>query len=177
MEGNQVLKVNVKETVEMSVADNVDFHFYVDELTADDYMPTYAGKADEKYTFEEMDDAFFEFLQRKVNEDGLFIRLVFATGFDSTSEKAVFELEYADKEETFTTDDMDSVLVFECADYGVKIKGDSVAFGATVYGGCGHVPYFAEFGSVRGNREYLSLENPLNKHILGIMEDMVVLDD
>ena len=177
MERNQILKVNVKKTVEMSVADRQDFHFHVDELTENDRMPTYVGKADEKYGFDEMDDAFFEFLQRKRDENGIFIRLVFATGFGSTSDEAIFELEYGDRKETFRTSDLDNVLVFECADYGIRIRGDEVACGATVFDGCGHVPYFAEFGSDRGNREYLSLDNPLNRRILKIMEEMIVLDE
>ena len=78
MQTNQEINVNVKKTVEHSVAGNAEFHFYVDELSADNGMPTYVGKADEKYTFDEMDDAFFEFLERKSHQDGIFIRLVFA---------------------------------------------------------------------------------------------------
>ena len=177
MERNQVLKVNVKKTVEMSVAGREDFHFHVDELTDGDYMPTYAGMADEKYEFDEMDDAFFEFLERKISANGIFIRLVFATGSESASSRAIFELEYGDRKETFKTEDLDNVLVFEFADYGIKIRKGAVSYGATVFGGCGEVPYFAEFGSRRGNREYLSLDNPLNRRILKIMEDMIVIDE
>lgn len=40
--------INVRKTVENSVAGNEEFHFFVDELTSRDYMPTYAGMADEK---------------------------------------------------------------------------------------------------------------------------------
>ena len=86
------INVNVKRTVENSVAGNEEFHFYVDELTSNDCMPTYSGKADEKYKFDEMDEEFFEFLNRKANEDGIFIRLVFATASEIDGE-AVFELE------------------------------------------------------------------------------------
>lgn len=57
--------MNVRELVLKSVGENDDFHFYVDELTDDNRMPTYEGNADEKYTFDEMDDAFFDFLKRK----------------------------------------------------------------------------------------------------------------
>ena len=43
------INLNVKETVERSVSGNSDFHFYVDELSSNNYMPTYSGMADEKY--------------------------------------------------------------------------------------------------------------------------------
>lgn len=169
--------LNVKKTVEMSVAGDKEFHFYVDELTADNRMPTYAGMADEKYAFKEMDDDFFEFLQRKIDGDGIFIRLVYATGSDSASDEAAFDLEYADSKETFRTGDLENVLVFECADYGIKVQGKTVTFGATVEGGCSHMPYFAEFASDEGNEKYLSLDNPLNRHVLKIMEAMIMLDE
>lgn len=48
MEKTQKINVNVKKTVEHSVAGNSEFHFYVDELASNNSMPTYMGKADEK---------------------------------------------------------------------------------------------------------------------------------
>lgn len=164
--------VNIKKTVENSVSENPEFHFFVDELTSDNSMPTYAGEADEKYTFDEMNDEFFDFLNRKMNEDGIYIRLVFASAFEINGE-AVFKLEYGDAKEEFTTDDIDNVLVFEFADFGVKVKGDQITFGATVEGGCGQTLYFAQFGSAMANECFISLENPLNKRILEIMERMI----
>ena len=176
MEITRKINVNVKETVERSVSGNKDFHFYVDELTSKDYMPTYVGMADEKYSFDEMNGDFFEFLERKASEDGIYIRLVFASCADCGDE-AVFELEYGNIVETFTTDDLENVLEFEFADFGVRIRDGEVTFGATVDGGCGQTPYFAEFGSDRCNEVYLSLENPLNLHIIEIMEKMIVIDE
>ena len=41
------INLNVKETVERSVSGNSDFHFYVDELSSNNYMSTYSGMADE----------------------------------------------------------------------------------------------------------------------------------
>ena len=79
MEIKKIINVDIKKTVERSVCGSDEFHFYVDELTSRNYMPTYAGKADEKYTFDEMDDGFFEFLNRKAQKDGIYIRLVYAT--------------------------------------------------------------------------------------------------
>lgn len=169
--------INVRKTVENSVAGNEEFHFFVDELTSRDYMPTYAGMADEKYTFDEMNDEFFEFLEKKASEDGMYIRLVFANGMNSTDSEAVFELEYGKDSEEFRTEDMDNVLTFEFADFGIRIRGSCVTFGTTVDGGCGHTPYFAEFGSDKGNEEYLSPDNPLNRHVVSIMERMIVLDE
>ncbi len=173
MEIKRNINLNVKRTVENSVAGNVEFHFYVDELTSDDCMPTYAGKADEKYTFDEMNEDFFEFLNRKVAEDGIYIRLVFATASEINGE-AVFELEYGDKKEEFRTTDIDNVLLFEFADFGIKVKGCEVTFGATIEEGCGQTPYFAEFGSSKANEEFISLENLLNKKVIDIMEAMIL---
>ena len=173
MEIKRNINLNVKKTVENSVAGNEDFHFYVDELTKNDYMPTYEGKADEKYEFGEMNEEFFEFLNRKASEDGIYIRLVYATASEIDGE-AVFELEYGGKKEKFMTTDIEDVLVFEFADFGIKVKGDEVTFGATIEGGCAHTPYFAEFGSSNANREFISPENPLNRRIIEIMKGMIL---
>ena len=173
MEIKREINLNVKRTVENSVAGNEEFHFYVDELTSQNHMPTYAGRADEKYTFDEMGDEFFEFLNRKIAGDGIYIRLVFATACESDG-GAVFELEYGDEKEKFKVTGTDDVLVFEFADFGIKVKGCEVTFGATVDGGCGQTPYFAEFGSSKANEAFISPENPLNKRIMEIMEGMIL---
>ena len=172
METKEKINLNVRKTVENSVAGNEDFHFYVDELTSRDYMPTYAGMADEKYGYDEMDDEFFEFVERKASEDGIYIRLVFATG-QMDNEEAVFHLEYGGSEREFRTSDVDSVLVFEFADFGVKVKGDEATFGATIEGGCDHTPYFAEFGSNKASEEFISVNNPLNQLVIEIMRGMI----
>lgn len=169
----EIKRLNVRKTVENSVAGNDEFHFYVDELASDDCMPTYAGRADEKYTFDEMNGEFFEFLERKVDEDGIYIRLVYATARANDSE-AVFELEYGGKKEEFRTADIDDVRVFEFADFGVKVKGNKITFGATIDGGCADTPYFAEFGSDRASEVFISLENPLNRRVIEIMEGMIL---
>lgn len=65
METKRNCNIDVKKTVKNSVCGNEEFHFFVDELASNDCMPTYAGKADEKYEFEDMDDEFFEFLNAK----------------------------------------------------------------------------------------------------------------
>lgn len=177
MEIKRKNNINVRKTVEKSVSGRSEFHFYVDELTSDNYMPTYAGMADEKYTYDEMNDEFFAFIERKIAENGVFIRLVFACGIDFEDGEAVFDLEYGGNSETFRTCDLDNILEFEVADFGVKIRGDEAVFGATVEGGCSHTPYFAEFGSKKCNEVFLSLDNPLNKRIIEIMKDFVVLDE
>ena len=169
--------INIRKTVENSVAGNDDFHFHVDELTSTDKMPTYVGMADEKYTFEEMNDEFFEFLERKASKDGIYVRLVSAGGSFSNDNEAVFELEYGESRETFRTSEIDRILVFEFADFGIKIKGSCITFGMTVEEGCGQTPFFVEFGSDKANEEYTSLDNPLNQHLISIMEEMIVLDE
>ena len=165
-------KLNVKRTVERAINGHPEFHFFVDELTADDYMPTYAGMADEKYTYDEMDDGFFEFINRKIASDGIYLRICYLTG-EIIGNEAVFTIEIAGSEKVFRTTELDSVVVVEMADYGIRIRGDEITFGTTVEGGCEHTPYFAEFGSKRGNETYLSLDNPLNRFIMALMEDFL----
>lgn len=177
MQITREISVDIKKTVENSVAGNEEFHFFVDELTSNGCMPTYAGMADEKYSFDEMDEGFFEFLSKKASEDGIFIRLVFANHEDGSESQAVFNLEYGGKSEVFVTDELDRIFEFEFADYGIMVKKDKVTFGATVEGGCGRTPHFGEFGSSKAEGEFLSVENPLNRHVVSIMEGMIVRDE
>ena len=66
MKVKRKINLNVAKTVENAVNRREDFHFYVDELSKDNRMPTYSGMADEKYAFDEMDEAFFDFIDRNV---------------------------------------------------------------------------------------------------------------
>ena len=170
------ININVQKTVENAVSGRNDFHFYVDELSSDDSMPTYAGMADEKYTFERMDEAFFDFLDEKISQNGIYIRLILAIG-EKTSEGAKFTLECGDERKVFITDDDSKMLVFDFADFGIRVRKKEVTLGTTVEEGCSQTPYFAEFGSAKGNDEYLSLENPLNRFVIGILWKMIELDE
>ena len=163
--------INVRETVKRAINNHPEFHFFVDELTADDYMPTYAGIADEKYTFHEMDNGFFEFIDRKIVSQGVYLRICYLIG-EVIDGEAVFSIEIAGEEKVFRTNDLDSVELVEMADYGIKIKGDEIRFGATV-DEIGQTPFFAEFGSDRVSGKYLSLDNPLNRFILSLMKDFL----
>lgn len=176
MSTTRKINVDLKRTVRNAVGKNEDFHFFVDELSKNDYMPTYAGMADEKYTFKEMDDAFFDFLERKSHENGIYIRLIHATATD-VSDGAVFNMEYGNTNRTIKITDTSGVLVFEFADFGIKVLDDEVTFGTTVDGGCHHTPYFAEFGSQKGNDEYLSLNNPFNLYVIQLIEEMIIKDE
>lgn len=164
--------LNIRKTVEKSINNHPEFHFFVDELTDNDYMPTYAGMADEKYTFDKIDDGFYEFIERKIKENGVYLRICYLTSCEVSGE-AVFNIEVAGREYTFRTDDFDAVQLVEMADYGIKIESDRITYGTTVEGGCGQTPYFAEFGSKRGNETYLSLDNPLNKFIIGLIDEFL----
>ena len=79
----------MRKTVEKAINNHPEFHFFVDELSANNYMPTYAGMADEKYTYEKMDDGFFEFIERKIRENGVYLRICYLTGEEIGSE-AIF---------------------------------------------------------------------------------------
>lgn len=163
---------NVRKAVEKAINGHPEFHFFVDELSDNDYMPTYAGLADEKYTYDEMDDGFFDFIDRKIHENGVYLRICYLAGEEVAGE-AIFVVETAGKSTTFKTNDVDRVCVVEMADYGVKITPDELIFGATIDGGCGHTPYFAEFASKRCNEKFMSLENPLNKYIITLMGEFL----
>lgn len=91
MQITRKIKIDIKKTVENSVGKNDDFHFFVDELTSENYMPTYGGMADEKYSFEEMNDEFFKFLYDKASQDGIYIRLIYASCMCSSNLNAIFE--------------------------------------------------------------------------------------
>ena len=164
--------INVRKAVEKAINANPEFHFYVDELSLNNSMPTYAGQADEKYSYDEMDEGFFDFLNRKIQENGIYLRICYLTGEEIAGE-VIFVVETQGKSTTFKTNDLDSVCVVEMADYGIKITSDEIIFGATIDGGCGHVPYFAEFGSRRCNETFMSLDNPLNKYVIGLLDDFL----
>lgn len=164
--------LNVRKAVEKVINNHPEFHFFVDELSANNFMPTYAGQADEKYSFDEMDEGFFDFVERKINENGIYLRICYLTGEEIAGE-AIFVVETAGKTTTFKTNDLDGVCVVEMADYGVKITPDEIILGATIDGGCCHTPYFAEFGSKRCNEKFMSLDNPLNRYVIGLMDDFL----
>lgn len=172
MEIKRPNNLNVRKAVEKAISGHPEFHFFVDELSISNHMPTYAGLADEKYTYDEMDDSFFDFIERKINENGVYLRICYMTGEEIAGE-AIFVIETAGKSTTFKTNEVDKVCVVEMADYGVKITPDEIILGATIDGGCGHTPYFAEFGSTRCNEKFMSPENPLNRYIIGLIGEFL----
>lgn len=163
--------INVRKTVERAINNHPEFHFFVDELSADDSMPTYAGLADEKYTFSQMDEGFFDFLNRKIQSDGIYLRICYLVG-EIIDGEAIFTIEIAGEIKIFKTNDLDSVFLVDMADYGIKIMGDEITFGATVEQ-YGKVPYFAEFASQCGSEKFLSLHNPLNMFIISLIEEFL----
>ncbi len=158
------MKIDIEKTFIKSVGENSDFHFYLDELAGNDSMPTYQGIADGKYSFDEIDDEFFSFIQSKISADGVFIRLVLASAKPSEGH-TVFHLEYGDETSEFVGKDRG----YEFADYGVKVKGSDVVFGMAVVDGICNNPVFLEF-------ESSDLSNPLNQMVLEIMKDFIVCE-
>lgn len=165
------INIDLENTVKKAVADNEEFHFYVDELTEDNCMPTYAGLADEKYTFDEMGDDFFRFIEKKRHENGVFIRLILATS-QNTLNGTVFELDCCGNKTQLKINNLDNVSVFECADYGVKIKNNEITLGCTVESS-NQIPFFAEFGSDKCCDEFLSLNNPLNQYVIDLLRGVL----
>lgn len=162
-------KINIKKTVEQSISGRKDFHFYVDELSPDNTLPTYDGQAEEKYSYSELDDDFFEFLERKSNENGIFIRLVLSIAVKKDNQ-TIFKLMHGECEEEFQMEHLNGKELFEFADYGVKIHKGDVTFGVSIDRGDNHRFTFEEIESGGGN---LSQDNPLNRHVVEIMEGMV----
>lgn len=172
MEIRRKNNLNVEKVVKRAVSNNPEFHFFVDELSEDNIMLTYAGMADEKYTFEEMDDGFFSFINRKIGENGIYLRICYLIG-EIVDHEAIFKIEIADRELDFKTNDFNNLLVVDMSDYGIKITADEVVLGTTVSDGCRHTPYFAEFGSKKGNETYLSCDNPLNRFIINLINEFL----
>ncbi|KZX13703.1 hypothetical protein [Methanobrevibacter oralis] len=180
------MNINVKKTILNAVNVNDEFPFYVDELSKNNTMPTYMGLADEKYTFYEMNDEFFDFISRKINKNGIYIRLVhvFGEAFGFTNPEDIIEINTQGNISTFGIETgkfkkdiktNEQIEVCDVLDYGVKIKGNEISFGTTIFLDYNHLPYFAEFGSVNKNRD-LSLNNPLNKSLIEIMKDCIIYD-
>ena len=87
------MEINVRKTIENTVTVKDELPFYIDELSANDEMPTYMGMADEKYTFSEMDDDFFDFVNQKINDNGIYIRLVHIIETSIKSDRVTLNVE------------------------------------------------------------------------------------
>lgn len=124
------MKINVRKTIENTVTVPDEFPFYVEELSSSDVMPTLLGLADEKYTYREMDDEFFDFVSRKINENGIYISLIHIIAKEIDADSITLEIESGLRKTTIKTDACD---LGEVTDIGIKIHGDSVSVGTTNY--------------------------------------------
>ena len=124
------MKINVRKTIENTVTVPDEFPFYVEELSSSDVMPTLLGLADEKYTYREMDDEFFDFVSRKINENGIYIRLIHIIAKEIDADSITLEIESGLRKTTIKTDACD---LGEVTDIGIKIHRDSVSVGTTNY--------------------------------------------
>lgn len=133
------MKINVRKTIENTVIVPDEFPFYVEELSASDEMPTLLGLADEKYTFDEMDDEFFDFVSRKINENGIYIRLIHLVELSTEKNLITVEIESGS---TKTTIKIPETALDEVTDIGIKIQGDEITIGKTSYF---KKPHFEQF--------------------------------
>ena len=124
------MKINIRKTIENTVTVCDEFPFYVEELNAFDEMPTLLGLADEKYSFSEMDDEFFDFVSRKINENGIYIRLIHIIEKSIDQTCVTFEIETGLKKTLIKAqvDDLDEVT-----DIGIKICGSDITVGTTIF--------------------------------------------
>ena len=124
------MEINVRKTIENTVTIKDELPFYIDELSANDEMPTYMGMADEKYTFSEMDDDFFDFVNQKINDNGIYIRLVHIIETSIKSDCVTLNVEAGSLVKTITVKEEISSQVI---DYGIKVKGNEVLLGRSVF--------------------------------------------
>ena len=124
------MEINVRKTIENTVTIKDELPFYIDELSANDEMPTYMGMADEKYTFSEMDDDFFDFVNQKINDNGIYIRLVHIIETSIKSDCVTLNVEAGSLVKTITVQEEISSQVI---DYGIKVKGNEVLLGRSVF--------------------------------------------
>lgn len=124
------MKINVRKTIENSVTVCDEFPFYIEELNASDEMPTLLGIADEKYTFSEMDDEFFDFVSKKINENGIYIRLIHIIEKSCEDSHVTLEIE-AGPSKTIIKTHIDNLS--EVTDIGIKIQGEDVTVGTTKF--------------------------------------------
>lgn len=124
------MKINVRKTIENSVTVCDEFPFYIEELNASDEMPTLMGLADEKYTFSKMDDEFFDFVSRKISENGIYIRLIHIIEKTSDDSHITLEIETGLGKSIIKTH-FDNLS--EVTDIGIKIHGDDVTVGTTKF--------------------------------------------
>ena len=124
------MKINIRKTIENTVTVKDELPFYIDELSANDEMPTYMGAADEKYTFSEMDDDFFDFVEQKINDNGIYIRLVHIIETSIKSDCVTLNVEAGSLVKTITVEEEISSQVI---DYGIKVKGNEILLGRSVF--------------------------------------------
>lgn len=124
------MKIDIEKTIKNAVPVEDEFPFYVEELSANGEMPTLMGLADEKYSFGEMDDDFFEFIQRKVNENGVYIRLIHITEKRAVNGSISLEIEAGQCTKTL---EVSQETLYEVSDFGIKIEGDEITCGRTVF--------------------------------------------
>ena len=124
------MEINVRKTIENTVTVKDELPFYIDELSANDEMPTYMGMADEKYAFSEMDDDFFDFVNQKINDNGIYIRLVHIIETSIKSDRVTLNVEAGSLVKTITVEEEISSQVI---DYGIKVKGNEILLGRSVF--------------------------------------------
>ena len=124
------MEINVRKTIENTVTIKDELPFYIDELSANDEMPTYMGMADEKYAFSEMDDDFFDFVNQKINDNGIYIRLVHIIETSIKSDRVTLNVEAGSLKKTITVEEEISSQVIN---YGIKVKGNEILLGRSVF--------------------------------------------
>ncbi|WP_407420805.1 hypothetical protein [Methanobrevibacter sp.] len=124
------MNINLRKTIENTVPVCDEFPFYVEELSPSGEMPTLLGMADEKYSFSEMDDEFFDFVSRKVHENGIYIRLIHIIEKSADESHITFEIETGLEKTTIKTQFSD---LDEVTDIGIKIQGSDITVGTTKF--------------------------------------------
>lgn len=178
-------KINVRKTIENAFRDDFEFSYLFYVLSENDKVIS------DDYPFSSVSDHFIDFINEKINENGVFISLVRVID-DAFNEEEIIDTliddegEYSEKVLGIETGlwrknlkTKRDISAYELAEFGVKIQkvdGEFKNSMGQIAHGSPMVPSFEEFGSTRGNEKLLSLDYPLNLMAIEWIYELLVFE-
>ena len=179
-------KINVKKTFENAFRDDFEFSYLFYVLSENDKVIS------DDYPFFFLSEDFIDFINEKINENGVFISLVRVID-DAFSEDEIVDTlidddgEYSEKTLGIETGlwiknlkTKRDISAYELAEFGIKIQkvdGEFKNIMGQIARGSPMVPSFEEFGSTRGNEELLSVDYPLNQMAMEWIYELIVFEE
>lgn len=170
-------KIDVKETIKNAIkADYIGImNYYVAPVKADNFIPSSIpeemGLAYDDYA-NELDQKFYDKVFECLEDTGIYISLAYVEEYGEEE----LLIKYGDKQKLVYVGHQYYDMT---TDFGLKIikKGDEmdITLGCREGGSCQFPPSFEEF---EDDDEYylLSLNNPLNYEIIGLMYKLIVFE-